>query len=453
MGGAERWRADWALTMNGEPAADAEVVVENGRIAEVRSARPAGTDRVHDFEGCVLMPGLVNVHTHLDYTVMRGLLEEKEFFAWIRELTQRSRDFTNEDWLASAMIGAAEAVAGGVTSLGDCTPTGFAADAACAFSLGGVAYQEVFGIDPAEPVSEILARLHSSLQRLQGVCAGSRLKPGLSPHAPYTVREELMRALAGLAGQKQMPLCVHACESLAEMELMLRGQGPFAAMLQRRNIAWQAPGCGTVEFLEQCGILGPNTLLVHGVQVSAADRARMAKAGAAWAHCPKSNAKLGNGIAPLGLLGRRVGLGSDSVASNNTMDMFEEMRFGLLMQRAARRSIGAADARTMLQIATRGGAEALGMAEEAGVLMPGMRADLCVVSLQGLHSQPSYSPEHALVYSGRAADVVQTVAGGKAVYDASLSAHWEERFAGVDVAGWKQKLNNAAGKMRRWKAE
>ena len=154
-----------------------------------------------------------------------------------------------------------------------------------------------------------------------------------------------------------------------------------------------------VEYLEAHGVLSARTLLVHGVQVSAEDRVRMRRTGAAWAHCPKSNAKLGNGVAPLEILfdlpypaedagGVRVGLGSDSVASNNTMDLFEEMRFAVLMQRGARHKIAALSAQTAVEMATIGGAQALGLASEIGTLEAGKRADLCVVGLDGLHSVP-----------------------------------------------------------------
>src|SRR5437588_12972355 len=141
MPNAQVLRAAWVLPIAGPPIPNGEVVIAGDRIAAVRPAT-GGAGAVDDFGDAILLPGLVNVHTHLDYTVMRGLLEDLEFFPWIRDLTRRASAFEPEDWFASACWGAAEAVAGGVTSIGDCTFSGAAFEAAGKFGLGGIIYQE-----------------------------------------------------------------------------------------------------------------------------------------------------------------------------------------------------------------------------------------------------------------------------------------------------------------------
>jgi cytosine/adenosine deaminase-related metal-dependent hydrolase len=405
-----------------EPIENGEVVVEEGRIVEVRPATASATDAL-DFGDAILLPGLVNVHTHLDYTVMRGVLEDIPFFPWIRELTARKAALTWEDWIASATWGAAEAVAGGVTTLGDCTDSGAAFYGAKTLGMRGIVYQEVFGIDESQTVPDIVAELHAKVERLRADANGSLLTVGISPHAPYTVRPALFRTLAEYANAENLALCIHAAESRAEAELIRSGSGPIAEMFTRREIAWESPGVSTVAYLDSLGILGPRTLLVHGIQVSASDRHLCRERGVAWAHCPKSNAKLGNGVAPLGILGRthfeesrsKIGLGSDSVASNNTMDMFEEMRFAVLMQRGARHRIEALTAREVVEMATIGGANALGMESEIGSIETGKRADLCVARLNDLHSAPAYDPYNALVYAARASDVLWTMIDGEVV--------------------------------------
>jgi cytosine/adenosine deaminase-related metal-dependent hydrolase len=480
-------RADWVLPISGPPISRGEVVIEDGRIAAVRAATSVTGPDVDDFGEAILLPGLVNVHTHLDYTVMRGLLEDIDFFPWIRELTGRAASFTEEDWIASATWGAAEAVAGGVTTIGDCTFSGAAAVAARELGIGGTIYQEVFGIDEARTGDEIVAELRGRVKQMRVDLAGTRLRVGISPHAPYTVRPSLFRALAEYARAEDLPVCIHAAESQAEAELIRHGAGPFAEMYGRRGIEWSAPAGTTVRYLDGLGILGPRTLLVHGVQVSAADRAIVRDRGVAWAHCPKSNAKLGAGIAPLGIIRDltaptsaggdaerarnesppgtvpdrpaihpdsfpgRVGLGSDSVASNNTMDLFEEMRFAVLVQRAARRRIGVLSAHEALDLATRGGARALGLDDEIGTLEPGKRADLCVVALGGLHSAPAYDPYSALVYAASAADVVCTYISGAPRYDARLGLRPEDRFPANDLAPVRERMHSSARKMRDWR--
>lgn len=442
------------LPVVGEPIENGEVIYEGEHILEVRAIPIDGQPApdAEDFGEAVLMPGLVNVHTHLDYTVMRGLLEDMAFFPWIRQLTARKQALRGEDWLASATLGAAEAVAGGVTTIGDCTDSGAALEGAKILGLGGVIYREVFGIDEAESIEAICTNLHRKVEALQKAACGTRLRVGISPHAPYTVRPGLFRAVMEYAQENALPICVHAAESQAEAELIRRGTGPIAEMFAKRGIAWEVPGSTSVQYLHRLGVLGNQTLLVHGIQLSASDPRLIRETGAAWAHCPKSNAKLGNGIASYGLLRQcyiphppRIGLGSDSVASNNTMDLFEEMRFAVLVQRGRRRSFQAMTAKEAVEMATIGGARALGMESEVGSLEPGKRADILVVRIDGLHAVPCYDPYSALVYTGSARDVARTIIGGETIYD-------QGKFTRLDIGPVSARVREAAEKMREWRA-
>ena len=461
MSSLKIYRAKWILPIHGSPIENGEIVIEGERILETRTAT-SETSNVRDFGEAVLMPGLVNVHTHLDYTVMRGLLEDLPFFTWIRELTLLKTRLEGEDWLASATWGAAEAVAGGVTTIGDCCDSGAAFYGAKALGLSGTIYQEVFGIDGSQSIETILGELKGKVEALRLASAGTRLGIGISPHAPYTVRPALFRALASYADAENLRVCIHAAESPAEGELFYAGTGVIAEMFQRRGIEWEAPVKSVVAYLDSLGILSSRTLLVHGVQVSASDRFLTRERDLSWAHCPKSNAKLGAGVAPLGILqGRqhpivetedayipKVGLGSDSVASNNCMDLFEEMRFGVLMQRANWRKSDSPGAKEFLEMATLGGARALGLEAEIGTLEPGKLANVCVVRLNELHSAPSFDPYSSLVYASRASDVIFTLIGGEVKFDATLSDNPLERFPGLDLTPTKAALLRAANKLR-----
>jgi cytosine/adenosine deaminase-related metal-dependent hydrolase len=429
-------------------------VIEGDRISEVRSV-PANGNPVHDSrdygEG-VIMPGLVNVHTHLDYTVMRGLLEDIAFFPWIRELTARKAALDEGDWIASATIGAAEAIAGGVTTIGDCTDSGAALIGAKALGLRGIIYQETFSVEPAPTVDEVLAELKLKVSALKWSASGTRLRIGISPHSPYTVQPDAIRALSTYAREENLPVCIHAAESQAEAEMIRGGTGIIADRLASRGIKWHlpAPGTSSVQYLDDLGALGERTLLVHGVQFAAGDRELIRRTNAAWAFCPKSNAKLGNGVAPLGLIsesyenGReRIGLGSDSVASNNTMDMFEEMRFAVLSQRAYRRRYDTMTARQAVEMATLGGARAMGMDNQFGTLEPGKQADLIVVRMDSLPTLPCYDPYNALVYSSSARDVQMTMIAGEVLFN-------DHEFAEVDISKSRQRLSKSADKMRQW---
>jgi cytosine/adenosine deaminase-related metal-dependent hydrolase len=446
-----RLRARWVVPVSSEPIENGEIVVEEGRIAAVRPA-PAESAAPHvvlDLGDAILLPGLVNVHTHLDYTIMRGLLEDIPFFPWIRELTARKAALDERDWIASATMGAAEAVSGGVTTIGDCTDSGAALLGAKALGLRGLIYQEVFGIDESVSVAEAVADLDLKVRALRWQATGTRLKVGVSPHAPYTVRPELFLALADYVAENELSVCIHAAESQAEAELIRHGSGAIREMFDRRGIDWTAPGGSTVSYLSKLGLLGAKTMLVHGTQFSASDRRTVGETSTAWAHCPKSNAKLGNGIAPLGLIRssypgeQRVGLGSDSVASNNTMDLFEEMRFAVLAQRGRSRRYDAVTSREAVELATIGGARALGMDRHVGTLEPGKQADIAAVSLDRLHMSPCYNPYNALVYTAGARDVSLTMIGGEIVYE-------DDRFPHIDLAPVRDRFRCAADKMRAW---
>lgn len=413
------------MPINSPPLEDGEIVVRDDQILEVRKTLPgrqAGNETI-DLGAVILLPGLVNVHTHLDYTVMRGLLEDLPFFPWVRELTARKERLNQIDWEASATIGAAEAVASGVTTLGDCTSTGAALTGAKRLGLRGIIYQEVFGIDPAVNPEHTLIEFKVKVEALRREAINSQLEVGISPHSPYTVNERLFKLLADYIHDESPAVCIHAAESTAEAELLRTGSGAISDMFVRRSIEWHAPGVSPITWLDMLGIVGPRTLIVHAVQLSMPDRAIVGNRGASFAHCPKSNAKLGNGIAPYGLMKScfpdgqaRIGLGSDSVASNNVMDLFEEMRFALLIQRARGRRVEAMTAPEALEMATLGGARALGMESRIGTLEAGKFADIIAVRCDSLHMLPGLDPVASLVYSAGAADVCATIIAGELRY-------------------------------------
>jgi 5-methylthioadenosine/S-adenosylhomocysteine deaminase len=249
-----------------------------------------------------------------------------------------------------------------------------------------------------------------------------RLRLGVSPHAPYTVRPELFRALAEYAEKRGLMQTIHIAETQAESDLIRSGVGPFAEMFARRDIPWQAQNLSPVAYVDRCGGLDTRTLAVHTVHTSADDAALLKSRGASIAHCPKSNGKLAAGFAPLRMLmdpGLDVGLGTDSMVSNNCADMFEEMRMALFQARNLSGDVTALKAKEALFLATQGGANAIGMGDEIGSLRAEKRADLCVVRLDGLNTAAvaADDPIAALVFGGRASDVVMTMVGGKVVYE------------------------------------
>jgi 5-methylthioadenosine/S-adenosylhomocysteine deaminase len=263
--------------------------------------------------------------------------------------------------------------------------------------------------------------LIGKLERLDAArSAPDRVRLGVSPHAPFTVSAQLFEHVADLSIARQLPMAIHAAESEAERAFLRDGSGPFGDRFRERGISWTPPATSTIAWLETLGVLAARPLLIHAVQATPDDLVRIANADASVVHCPKSNAKLGHGIAPVREMlarGLRVGLGTDSVASNNLCDMLDEARSAVMMARAVSRNADAMSARRAIEMATIGGAEAIGLDSETGSLEPGKRADLCAVSLDGLHATPIHDVEAALVFSCTANDVALTVVDGVTVYD------------------------------------
>jgi len=241
-----------------------------------------------------------------------------------------------------------------------------------------------------------------------------------------------------------LPLMMHAAESEAEELFLREGAGIFADGLAKRGIEWTPPRVSTIQYLRDCGILDTRPLLAHCIRVDDRDIEVLQETGAKVAHCPKSNAKLGHGRAPLAKFveaGVTVGLGSDSVASNNTCDLMEEARFAVL---SARNAGGFENpfltASQMLAAATAGGARCLGFEKGIGVLAEGAQSDLVIVALDGVHQTPVYDPVTTLIFASSGRDVVLTIIAGREVYR-------DRRVVGVDEERLKARLNEIAQKL------
>jgi len=405
------YSARWVLPVSAPPIEDGAVAVERsgivgvGRYAEIVGRFPEF--RIEAFGQAVILPGLVNTHTHLELTALRGYLENEEtdFFAWLRKLTlARLERMTPDDIRVSATWGACEAVRAGITCVGDASDSAMMSMLALRdVGLRGVVYQESFGPD-ARLVAENFEKLKAKVDELRSV-ENDLVRVGVSPHSPYTVCGPQLELIAELAQSESLPLMMHAAESEAEDQFVREGCGAFAEGLAKRSIEWKAPGVSTIQYLKQLGVLDTRPLLAHCIRVDDRDIEILRDTRSKVAHCPKSNAKLGHGRAPFAKFieaGVAVGLGSDSVASNNTCDILEEARFATLLSRAAGARVSAEDA---LRAATLG-----------GELREGAQADLAVVSLAGAHQIPGYDPVATLIFASSGRDVILTVVAGSEVY-------------------------------------
>jgi cytosine/adenosine deaminase-related metal-dependent hydrolase len=445
-----RYHARWVLPITAPPVADGCVAVDDaGRIAYVgpRDGAPAGEDR--DLGDALLLPGLVNAHCHLELTGMRGFLEGLGFREWILRLTTAKRAVLGrEDLLDAARLGVAEGLRAGITAYADTCDSGVAFDAMLEAGVRGVMYQEVFGPDPAQcerSMAELRAKVDALRPRETAL-----VRVGISPHAPYTVSDALFAAAAAYSSEAALPMAIHIAESELESALVERGDGDFADGLRQRGIEVAPRAVSPVQLLERLEVLArARPLLIHGVRLRDGDVQAVARHACAVAHCPASNAKLGHGIAPLRELldaGIVVGLGSDSVASNNRMAILEEARLAALFQSARLGRPDVVPAEEALALATIGGARAIGIDDRVGSLEPGKDADLAAFSLGGIHAAaPTLDPVAAAVHalSATPASFV-AVAGRVLVEDGRLvRAH----------AGVAERVQRAADRLGAWLAD
>jgi cytosine/adenosine deaminase-related metal-dependent hydrolase len=397
------YAADWVLPVDGEPIEAGGVAVEDGRIAGVGPAEELDGE-VRRFEDAVIVPGLVNAHSHLEYAVYAGFGDGLTFGPWLHTHIERKARIGWDEFVAIARLGAAECLASGVTTIADASYSGAAAVAAADLGLGAVVYLEIFGADP-DVVDELRARLEELETEVTSVLLG------VSPHAPYSVSAEVYAAAYAL----QRPVVTHLAESDDERDFMLRGEGPISAVSEV-----EPPRTTSVRHLAANGLLEPRLLAAHCVKVDAEEIDLLAEHDVAVAHCPRSNGVLGCGVAPLRQLldaGLRVGLGTDSPASTPSFDMFEEMRTAVYTARARAERPDALSASEALELATLGSARALGLDAETGSLAAGKRGDLAVVSLAGSPYLPWEDPTVAVVFGGSPERVHLTLVGGKERYE------------------------------------
>lgn len=349
------------------------VEIENGAILRTGSSTAGYQGETYDAARCVVLPGLVNAHTHLFITMWRGLNDDLSLFPWLDALSPAIGLMNEEDMVQSNYAGCVEAILSGTTTVCECCryepqiTSRIAAQLGLRCVAGGMPASEWFGA----PLPTDLPKLAENTRTITDNPArfSGLARAHLGAHSPYNCSPEFIVATKELADDIGVPFNIHLAECRDEIRLIEKRYG-------------KTP----VRHLHDLGVLGPGLIANHSVWFSEEDMALFARSGAGVVHNPVSNAKLHSGLAPVERyleLGIPVGLATDSVVSNNSLNMFKEMHFGLLMQRIANPTGGGKTLKALdyLKMATIGGASVLGMEEFIGTLESGKRADLIVVKL------------------------------------------------------------------------
>lgn len=376
----------------------------------------------------VLMPGLVNLHTHAAMNLLRGYADDLPLMRWLQDKIwpAEGKHVSPQFVRDGTLLAAAEMLRGGVTC---CSDMYFYPEAAAeAFLEAGM--RAALGIVTldfptayASDASDYLAKGLAARDRFRNEAL---LNFTLAPHAPYTVSDPTFERIATLSAQLNLPIHVHIHETKQEIEDSLK-----------------AHGVRPISRLERLGLMGPDLIAVHAVHLEPEEIALLSRNGSHIAHCPTSNMKLGSGISPVATAiqqGVPIGLGTDGAASNNRLDMFSEMRQAALLGKAATLDPSVLDTHTVLRMATLNGAQALGLGDIIGSLLPGKQADLCAVKLDDWIMQPCFDAASHLVYVSGREQVSHVWVGGKLRVDNTQLAELEAfKLLGI-CRLWQNKL-------------
>jgi 5-methylthioadenosine/S-adenosylhomocysteine deaminase len=386
----------------GAVAVHGSEIVAVGKTETIRARFTAR--RTLDVEGCVVMPGLVNGHTHAAMTLFRGLADDLPLMDWLHQHIFPAEQKLCEDWVYwGTLLACAEMILSGTTTFCDMylfehQVARAAKDAGMRALVGEVLYD--FPSPHYGPIEKGLRFTEDLIQEWRG---DSLVRIAIEPHAIYTCSPDLLRRCHEIAMREQVPLVIHVSENQAEVR-------------QVETLY----GCRPVEHLENLGMLGPHLIADHCVALSDGDMDLLAGRSVQVIHNPESNMKLASGVAPVPLLlekGVNVALGTDGCASNNDLDLFGEMDSCAKLHKVMTLDPTVVPAQSVLRMATRNGACALGLEGRVGELTPGMLADVIAVDFTQPHLTPLYDPASHLVYAARGSDVRHCVIHGRLVME------------------------------------
>ncbi|NGM17924.1 amidohydrolase family protein [Xiamenia xianingshaonis] len=432
--------ASYVLPITSEPIANGAVLVRDDKIRDIgtldmlRLRYP--DEEVRDFGKAAILPGLIDLHTHVENAVMRGIVHDVPYTTWITSTLKIAAKMDVADWFDSAILGGLEALSSGITCIADITTTGAACTAMQHLGMRSVIYREVGAMEKSR-VDFAMRQAENDIRHWREEVDGSRISIGIAPAAIYACHPSVFTRVSELANREGLPVAMHMAGAQEEYNFVRYGSSPFAVhtMDNKRGFVeippWLPTGTTPVRYALEWGAFeAENVLAIHCVHVDDQDIQKLKEYDVAVGVCPRCNAQLGMGVAPIQdflQAGLKLGLGTDSPAATDSIDMMEEMRLGMLIQRAVN-SRAFLDAQKMLHMATIGGARALRIDDKVGSLEIGKQADIIAVDLSGSHQTPAIDPVSAIVNTCSGSDVAMTMIDGNVLYEKD---RWN---VGVEVA-------------------
>src|SRR3990170_9034729 len=382
-------------------------------VGEGLPLRTANSDQIIDATGCVLMPGLVNAHTHLYQVLLRAVWEDLELMPWLKRIYGCARVLTPEHFYAGSLLGCVEAIRSGVTTL--CEHNFLNPSPECAFetirAIRESDLRAVFArtiMDTGEIVPDcVKEKPDAAFRHIESLLAKQKGDGGFTfmtgPNTPpINTTPALLKEIRRFADDKSIGISAHVAESRSVVECVRQQHGKG----------------GVVEYLHQFGLAAPNSIFAHSVHVSQDEIALLEQTGTSVSHNPVSNMMLGDGVAPVVEMlrqGVNVALGTDGAASNHSQDLFDTMKAASLLQKVRHLDAGVIKPYDVLRMATAGGARALGLSSVCGTIEVGKRADLILVNIDTVHNQPINDIFSQIVHCAKASDVQTVIVDGEIV--------------------------------------
>jgi 5-methylthioadenosine/S-adenosylhomocysteine deaminase len=410
-------KARWVLPITAPALPFGALELSGDRIKAVLSAEQAqqrlqaddGSLTVRDLGNCIIAPGLINLHTHLEWTAQELRDSSSSLFDWIPGLMKESKGWAAEDFLSSSVQGVRRIIASGTSCVLDSAYSGAAAQALSAAGLRAVVALELFGLDESKSKEILAAWCQKRATLLESGKISPRVSLSIAPHAPYSVSVPLAKAAFSFAEEHGVPPTMHLAESQVESDWLQSGSAKLDAFLERAHrlpegaaklIPFRACGRSPVQHLQHHSLLTSSLVAAHVVHLHSDDVKMLAAANVKVACCPRSNSRLRNGVAPLRKLmeaGLTLGFGTDSAASTDDLDVLCEARFAYNLQRAVDPSFPFSSENALRQL-TYDAARVLGMEKQIGSLEPGKLADIAIFNIASAGRFAENQPYDALLY-------------------------------------------------------
>lgn len=447
--------AQYIIPVTGPSIQEGAVLVRDGLIRDVGEAAKMrlryADEEVRDFGSAAIIPGLIDLHTHLENSVLRGIVPDQPYVDWIQAVREATAKLDVHDWHASAVFGGLGALSGGITCVADISTTGASCSALMRLGLRGVVFREVGTMDKRR-VEDSMRLARQDIVNWGESVDSSRIGIGISVREAFDCHPQVFTEAAAVARAESIPLSLYLAASREEYDFIRWGTSGLSVdnMEPRRGYVeippWLPTGVTPVRYLVNWGAFeADNVIAAHCVHVDADDLRKLKEYDVAVAVCPRSNAQLSMGVAPIlefMRFGLRMGLGTGYAVATDSTDIIKEMRYGMLLNRAMNPGRFVAP-ETMLRMATIDAARSLRQEDRIGSIEIGKCADLAVVDLSGSRQTPTEHPEAVVVNSSSSADILMTMVDGVVRYEKDK---WS---VDVEVARDVARVIDIRGKLRK----